>query len=46
MTNSIKVAIIVAVTALIAVAALIYFSPYHSCMRAGKYPAPVCVAPR
>lgn len=42
MSDSVKIALICAVTAVCITAVLIYFSPYRSCVREG-YEAPYCV---
>jgi len=42
MSDLVKVACIAAVTVLVVVGMLIYFSPYHSCVR-DNVPASICV---
>lgn len=38
MSEAVKVALIIALAVIIATSLLIYFSPYHSCVRSGAIP--------
>ena len=42
MSDNVKVALIVAVTLVICLCVWLYFSPFHTCLRAGDFNAGYC----